>query len=90
MRRRQPTPLRMHAILFEASLGTEVGGPDVLREQLDHLVELSRLSSVSIQVLRFEAGAHLADSSGFALLTFEQDDRGRFLPRSPDVSDGGS
>ncbi|PTA45542.1 hypothetical protein C8054_14380 [Micromonospora sp. RP3T] len=62
----------------------------MLREQLDHLVELSRLSSVSIQVLRFEAGAHLADSSGFALLTFEQDDRGRFLPRSPDVSDGGS
>ncbi|MGC5332228.1 DUF5753 domain-containing protein [Micromonospora sp. DT62] len=72
--RRQPTPLRMHAILSEASLRTEVGGPDVLREQLDHLVTLSRLPNVTIQVLRFEAGAHLADSSGFALLSFEQDE----------------
>ncbi|MBF9128567.1 helix-turn-helix domain-containing protein [Plantactinospora sp. S1510] len=72
--RREPTPLRMHAILAEASLRTEVGGQDVLREQFDHLVALSRLSNVTIQVLRFEAGAHLAISSGFALLTFEQDD----------------
>lgn len=72
--RRKPTPLRMHAILSEASLRTEVGGPDVLREQLDHLVTLSRLPNVTIQVLRFEAGAHLADSSGFVLLSFERDE----------------
>ncbi len=72
--RREPTPLRMHAILSEASLRTEVGGPEVLREQLDHLVTLSRLPNVTIQVLRFEAGAHLAIGSGFALLTFDQDD----------------
>lgn len=72
--RRQPNPLRMHAILSEASLRTEVGGPDVLREQLDHLVAQSRLPNVTIQVLRFQAGAHLADSSGFVLLSFEQDE----------------
>ncbi|GIJ24638.1 helix-turn-helix domain-containing protein [Micromonospora lutea] len=71
---RQPTPLRLHAILSEASLRTEVGGPDVLREQLHHLVKVSQLPNVTIQVLRFEAGAHLADSSGFALLTFAHDD----------------
>ncbi|MFB9853802.1 helix-turn-helix domain-containing protein [Micromonospora andamanensis] len=71
---RQPTPLRLHAILSEASLRTEVGGPEVLREQLHHLVKVSQLPNVTIQVLRFEAGAHLADSSGFALLSFEHDD----------------
>ncbi|RIW49511.1 XRE family transcriptional regulator [Micromonospora endophytica] len=71
---RQPTPLRMHAILSEASLRTEVGGPEVLSEQLHHLVKVSRLPNITIQVLRFEAGAHLADSSGFALLSFEQDE----------------
>ncbi|MEU5781845.1 DUF5753 domain-containing protein [Micromonospora lupini] len=65
---------KMHAILSEASVRTEVGGPAVLREQLDHLVTLSRLPNVTIQVLRFEAGAHLADRSGFALLAFEPDD----------------
>ncbi len=72
--RREPAPLRLHAILSEAAVRTEVGGPDVLREQLDHLVTMSRLPNVTIQVLRFEAGAHLADSSGFVLLAFEQDD----------------
>ncbi|MDG4764002.1 helix-turn-helix transcriptional regulator [Solwaraspora sp. WMMD406] len=71
---RQPTPLRLHAVLSEAALRTEVGGPDVLRDQLAHLVTLSELPNVTIQVLRFEAGAHLADSSGFALLSFERDD----------------
>ncbi|WFE60235.1 DUF5753 domain-containing protein [Micromonospora sp. WMMD712] len=69
---REPAPLRVHAILSEAAVRTEVGGLDVLREQLDHLVTLSRLPNVTIQVLRFEAGAHLAVSSGFALLAFEQ------------------
>ncbi|ROO62609.1 helix-turn-helix protein [Micromonospora sp. Llam0] len=71
---RQPTPLRLHAVLSEAALRTEVGGPDVLRDQLAHLVTLNELPNVTIQVLRFEAGAHLADSSGFALLSFERDD----------------
>ncbi|MFG1847001.1 DUF5753 domain-containing protein [Micromonospora carbonacea] len=69
---REPAPLRVHAILSEAAVRTEVGGLDVLREQLDHLVTLSCLPNVTIQVLRFEAGAHLAVSSGFALLAFEQ------------------
>ncbi|KIR65320.1 MULTISPECIES: DUF5753 domain-containing protein [Micromonospora] len=71
---REPAPLRLHAILSEAAVRTEVGGPEVLREQLDQLVTLSRLPNVTIQVLRFEAGAHLAVSSGFALLAFEQDE----------------
>lgn len=71
---RRPIPLRLHAVLSEAALRTEVGGPDVLRDQLAHLVTLSELPNVTIQVLRFEAGAHLADSSGFALLSFERDD----------------
>ncbi|MFY1697929.1 helix-turn-helix domain-containing protein [Solwaraspora sp. WMMA2101] len=71
---RQPTPLRLHAVLSEAALRTEVGGPEVLRDQLARLVTLSELPNVTIQVLRFEAGAHLADSSGFALLSFERDD----------------
>jgi transcriptional regulator with XRE-family HTH domain len=71
---REPAPLRLHAILSEAAVRTEVGGPDVLREQLDHLVTMSRLPNVTIQVLRFGAGAHLAVSSGFVLLAFDQYD----------------
>lgn len=72
--RREPTPLRLYAIVTEAALMTEVGGPDVLREQLRHIVELSRLPNVTVQVLRFAAGAHLADRGGFAVCTFEGDE----------------
>jgi transcriptional regulator with XRE-family HTH domain len=71
---RKPHPLRLHAILSEAALALEVGGPDVMHEQLEHVVQLARLSNVTIQVLRFAAGAHLADRGGFAVLTFEKDE----------------
>lgn len=70
---RAPTPLRLHAICSEAALLTEVGGPDVMRSQLAHIVQLSRKANITIQVLRFAAGAHLADRGGFAILTFDSD-----------------
>jgi hypothetical protein len=52
----------------------EVGGPAVVREQLEHLVKLASLPNATIQILRFAAGAHLADRGGFSVLTFESDD----------------
>jgi transcriptional regulator with XRE-family HTH domain len=71
---RKPIPLRLHAILTEAALTVEVGGPDIMGEQLDHIAELCRRPNVTVQVLRFAAGAHLATGGGFAVLTFEKDE----------------
>lgn len=67
---RTPKPLRLHAILSEATLLFEVGGPEVLRAQLDHLARLASRPNITVQVLRFAAGATLADRGGFAVLTF--------------------
>jgi len=72
--RREAAPLRFHAVITEAALLVEVGGADVLREQLGHLVELSQRPNVAIQVLRFGAGAHLATGGPFHVLTFEGDE----------------
>ncbi len=72
--KREPVPLRVHAILSEAALRSEVGGPEILRSQLQHIVQVSRLPNVTVQVLRFAAGAHLADRGGFAVLTFGPDE----------------
>ncbi len=72
--RREPNPLQVHAVLTETALMVEVGGPDVVQEQLTHLVELSREPNLTIQVLRFAAGAHLADVGPFQLLTFVGDE----------------
>lgn len=71
---RKASPLRLHAIVSEATLMFEVGGPEVLRAQLDHIVNLARRPNITVQVLRFAAGATLADRGGFAILSFERDE----------------
>jgi transcriptional regulator with XRE-family HTH domain len=71
---RKPSPLRLHAVLSEAALMFEVGGPDVLRAQLEHVVRLAARPNITVQVLRFAAGAMLADRGGFQLLTFAHDE----------------
>lgn len=71
---RKPKPLKLHAILSEATLMFEVGGQDVLTEQLEHIANLAARPNITVQVLRFAAGATLADRGGFAVLTFEGDD----------------
>lgn len=71
---RKPSPLRLHAILSEATLLFEVGGAEVLRAQLEHVVGLAGRPNITVQVLRFAAGATLADRGGFAILSFERDE----------------
>jgi hypothetical protein len=56
------------AILDEAMLRREVGGPAVMAEQLDHLVKAAKQSSITIQVIANAAGAHPAMESNFSIL----------------------
>nr|WP_223187550.1 helix-turn-helix transcriptional regulator [Streptomyces sp. CBMA29] len=63
-------PLRMWAVMDEAALCRKVGDEQVMREQLLHLVELSHMPHVTVQVLPFEAGAHPGLSGQFAVLEF--------------------
>ena len=71
---RSPVPLKMHTVLAETALRIEVGSPDMMREQLQHLIHLSKLPNITIQILRFGAGAHLATRGGFAVLNLERGD----------------
>ncbi len=48
--REDPAPPRLTVILAKSVLTNEVGGPDVMREQLEHLLSLSS-PRISIQVL---------------------------------------
>lgn len=56
----------LHAVVNEAVLHRQVGGPRVLRAQLDHLREVD----ATVQVLPFDAGAHPAMSGSFTMLGF--------------------
>ncbi|MGH3694925.1 MAG: helix-turn-helix domain-containing protein [Pseudonocardiaceae bacterium] len=64
----------LRVVLDEAVLRRVVGGPAVMREQLEHLAEVARLPSVSVQVQPFSAGAHPSIGSAFTLLRFADAD----------------
>ncbi|MFG2886855.1 helix-turn-helix domain-containing protein [Streptomyces sp. NPDC048297] len=64
------TPLRLWVVLDEAALKRVVGSRLVMREQLEHLIEMSQLPHVTVQVLPFEVGAHPGLNGQYAILEF--------------------
>jgi transcriptional regulator with XRE-family HTH domain len=63
-------PLRLWVVLDEAALRRVVGNNLVMREQLEHLTEMSQLPHVTVQVLPFEVGAHPGLNGQYAILEF--------------------
>jgi transcriptional regulator with XRE-family HTH domain len=74
----QDDPLRVWAILDEAALRRLMGGREVMREQLDHLIEAAALSTVTLQVLPFKAGGHAGIDGAFTILGYPE-------PADPDI-----
>ncbi|ARF55802.1 helix-turn-helix domain-containing protein [Streptomyces gilvosporeus] len=64
-------PLRLWVVLDESALRRVVGSHLVMREQLDHLVEMSNLPHVTVQVLPYDTGAHAGMSGTFSILEFD-------------------
>lgn len=62
-------PAEFHAVLAEAVLRCPVGGRRTMRNQLEHLAELTAEPNVSIQVVPLAAGAHAGMEGAFSLLT---------------------
>ncbi|MFF9214992.1 helix-turn-helix domain-containing protein [Streptomyces viridosporus] len=67
---RADPPLELSAVLDEAVLRREVGGPGVMTRQLARLVEAARLPQVRLQVLPFSAGAHIGVTGPFVIFSF--------------------
>jgi transcriptional regulator with XRE-family HTH domain len=67
-------PPRVWAIMDEAVLRRPVGGPMVMRAQLRHLIEASKPSHVTIQVVPFARGGHAGAGGSFSLLRFDERD----------------
>jgi hypothetical protein len=62
---------RLWAVVDEAALRRPVGGPGVMRAQLERLLAAAELPRVTLQVLPFGAGAHPAMVGAFTVLRFE-------------------
>ncbi|MFF8728085.1 helix-turn-helix domain-containing protein [Streptomyces sp. NPDC015171] len=66
----ETNPLRLWVVLDEAALRRVVGSRLVMREQLEHLIEMSQLPHITVQVLPFEVGAHPGLNGQYAILEF--------------------
>jgi Domain of unknown function (DUF5753) len=61
---------RLWAVVDEAALRRPVGGPRVMRAQLERLIDAAELPNVTLQVLPLAAGAHPAMVGAFSVLRF--------------------
>jgi transcriptional regulator with XRE-family HTH domain len=72
-------PLDLVALIDEAALTREIGGPAVLRAQLDHLVMMAELPTVTLHVLSQRKCSPNALDGGFTLLGFPDPDEPELL-----------
>ncbi|WKX71776.1 helix-turn-helix transcriptional regulator [Streptomyces sp. XD-27] len=63
-----------HVIIDEAALRRPYGGPQVMRTQLQHIIDVSEQSNVTLQVMPFEFGGHAGESGAFTMLRFPESD----------------
>ncbi|NEE05954.1 helix-turn-helix domain-containing protein [Streptomyces sp. SID7499] len=61
------------AVLSEAALYLQIGGPDVMREQLVHLLSFQGNPRINIQVLPLSVGAHAGLTGSFDVYHFASD-----------------
>ena len=62
------------AVVEEAALRRPVGGPKVLRAQLERLIEATVLPTVTLQVLPLRVSTHAAMVGAFSILRFPEPD----------------
>lgn len=67
------SPLRIWAVLSEAVLMQQVGGPEVMRDQLKHLLAMSETPNIDVQVLPFSRGAHASMFGPYVILGFPEE-----------------
>jgi transcriptional regulator with XRE-family HTH domain len=89
---REPPPL-LWVILTESVLDWPVGGPELMREQLAHLLEASERPNIGIRVIPRSAGVHFGLNGSFKVMTgaagdiayTESSGGGRLVPSMTEV-----
>ena len=69
--RPEPVP-KVWAVIDESALRRPLGGREVMRAQLRHLIELAESPQVTLQVMPFDRGGHSAAGGSFAILRFAE------------------
>ncbi|MET9494473.1 helix-turn-helix transcriptional regulator [Streptomyces sp. NPDC006552] len=75
--RREDAPT-LWVVMEEAVLHRQVGSAEVMRDQIDHLLEVTELAHISVDIVPFSAGAHIGACAPFTYFRFEE-------PELPDI-----
>jgi hypothetical protein len=78
-RRRQRLAIKERAtvrrfVIDEAVITRQVGGPTVMRGQLEYLLQVTEQPHIEIYIIPFSAGAYMNPERPFTILQFEQED----------------
>lgn len=65
-------PAKLWAVIDEAAFRRIEGSPEILRGQLEHLLEAMSLTHVTVQLLPFAAGFHPGLDGSFVLMGFPE------------------
>jgi transcriptional regulator with XRE-family HTH domain len=63
-------PVELSALIDESVIHRSIGGPQVMSEQLHHLIAVSELPSVTLRLLPYAAGEHPFLGASMAILGF--------------------
>jgi transcriptional regulator with XRE-family HTH domain len=69
-----PNPPQLWVVVDEGALRRPVGGKEVVRGQLEHLIEMTDHPAVTLQILPFTIGPHSAMGGPFTILRFAEPD----------------
>ncbi|MFE2429231.1 helix-turn-helix domain-containing protein [Streptomyces sp. NPDC059373] len=69
-----PEAPRVWAVMDEAALRRPLGGTDVMRAQLEHLIEVAALPNVTLQIAPFSVGGLAAAGGPITILRFQEPD----------------
>lgn len=70
----RPDPSTLWAVIDEAALRRPIGGDQVMRGQLEHLIRVAELPNATVQVLPYSVGGHAAAGGPFSILRFPESD----------------
>ncbi|MBU6532359.1 helix-turn-helix domain-containing protein [Streptomyces sp. NPDC057245] len=65
---------QFHIVLDEAALRRPYGDREVMRGQLQHLIDMSERPNVRLQIMPFGFGGHSGESGAFTILSFPESD----------------
>jgi transcriptional regulator with XRE-family HTH domain len=65
-------PPKIWAVLDEGALRRQIGGREVMRAQVEHLIQMCEHPNVTLQILPFSAGAHRAMGGPFTILRYTE------------------